>query len=332
MSAVGDHLGIDGNSWFFLYEPGDRTLTRLFDVQSVVPSDPDSWGYGKIHAQMAVDECGSVWAATYWGTRREIVYDDVYEGDRLLQIDVSNQQVVDHGVIAGQRGIPAMAMSPDGQIVAVAVNADTDTAVLASYDTASRSVLDEVDDPRQVGFRSLGPTSDGTVAYSIGGRGLAALDPAEQTTEDLAISMPGDWLRAATSLTADNIWYGVTQDEPALFEVGPEGVATDIGSVNGYTTSLAMNDAGNQVYWMPGAHGNAWEQGSTVLTYSSDSGEITEVVSLAPLFERHLGLLAGGTYSIVYDSGTLILGVNASDPSEDDSGFGTVVLVVIEGL
>lgn len=334
ISAVGDHLGVNGNSWFYRYEPEDRTLTRLFDVQSVVPSDSDSWGYGKIHAQMAVDDCGSVWAATYWGSRRDIEYDDIYQGDRLLQLDVANRQVVDHGLLAGQRGIPAMTLSPEGHIVAVAVDADTDTAILATFDTATGSALDDVDDPRQVGFRSLGPSPDGSVVYSIGDRELALLDPEDQTTDDLAISMPGDWLRAATSLNPDNTWYGVTQDEPALFEVGPDGVANEIGSVDGYTTSLAMTETGDRVYWMPGAHGDAWEQGATVLSYSSETGEISEVVSLATLFEQELGLLAGGTYSVVFDRGTLILGVNASDPDEDedDSGFGTVVLVVIEGL
>jgi hypothetical protein len=60
------------------------------------------------------------------------------------------------------------------------------------------------------------------------------------------------------------------------------------------------------------------------------SGEITEVASLLDPFEE-LDLLPGGTYSIVYDEGRLILGVNASD-LDDDSGFGTVVLVVVEGV
>jgi hypothetical protein len=55
------------------------------------------------------------------------------------------------------------------------------------------------------------------------------------------------------------------------------------------------------------------------------------VTSLLDAFEEELGLLPGGTYSAVYDQGRLILGVNASE-LDDDSGFGTVVLVVLEGV
>jgi hypothetical protein len=61
------------------------------------------------------------------------------------------------------------------------------------------------------------------------------------------------------------------------------------------------------------------------------SGEITEVTALLDPFDEELSLLPGGTYSIVYDEGKLIVGVNASN-LDDDSGFGTVVLVVVEGV
>jgi hypothetical protein len=67
------------------------------------------------------------------------------------------------------------------------------------------------------------------------------------------------------------------------------------------------------------------------MSMDTATGEITEIVSLLEPFEKNLDLLPGGTYSIVYDEGRLILGVNASD-LDDDSGFGTVVLVVVEGV
>ncbi len=48
MSAVGDHLGVDGNSWFYLYDDANRSLTRIFDVLSVVPHEEGAGGYGKM--------------------------------------------------------------------------------------------------------------------------------------------------------------------------------------------------------------------------------------------------------------------------------------------
>jgi hypothetical protein len=63
----------------------------------------------------------------------------------------------------------------------------------------------------------------------------------------------------------------------------------------------------------------------------TSTGKTVDVTSLVESFADALGLLPGGSYSVVYDNGRLILGVNAS-PLDDDSGFGIPVLVVIEGV
>ena len=228
--------------------------------------------------------------------------------------------------------MPALAISTDGHtLVAVAVDAETDTAVLASYDTSTDTVLDELDDPRQVGFRSLAVDDTGAVLYSIGGRGLASFSRESNEPVDTATRMPGDWLRAVTPLTVDGTSFGVTQDDRALFTLFSDGAAEPLGDPRGYTTSLAMTNESDRIFWLPNAHGGAWEVGAKVLGMDTANGEVSELVSLGPMFEEKLGLRAGGTYSIVYDQGRLILGVNASTV-DDDSGFGTVVLVVIKGV
>lgn len=332
LSAIGDHLGVNGNSWFYLYDHADRSLTTIFDVLSVVPHQEGAGGYGKIHAQMVTDECGSVWAATYWGTRNDISYGNGYDGDRLLEIDPFVGTVLDRGVIAIERGLPTMAISADGHtLVATAVEPESDTATVASYDTRTDSALGELDDPRQTGYRALAAGKNGEVLFSIGGGRLSAFDPASQTATDADTAMPGDWLRAVTDVRPDGSSYGVTEDSPRLFSLAADGTAGPLGDPLGYTTSLAMSDDGEHVFWMPEAHGSAWEIGAAVLDLDTRTGEISELIRLGPMFEDELGLRAGGTYSIVYDKGRLIIGVNASS-FEDTSGFGTVVLVVIEGL
>ena len=260
LSAVGNHLGADGNSWFFLYDDADRSLTRIFDVFSVVPHQQGAWGYGKIHAQLVADECGSIWAATYWGTRRDIAYGNGYEGDRLLEIDPIGQTVSDRGVLAAKRGLPAMAISSDGRtLVAAAVEPESDTALIASYDTRARSVLDPLDDPRQIGFRSLAPSESGAVLYSIGDGSLSAFDPASGTASDAVSGLPGDWLRAASAILEDGSSFGITQNDPELFSLTADGQTTALGDPQGYTTSLARSEDGEELFWLPNAHGKAWE-------------------------------------------------------------------------
>jgi len=336
LSAVGDHLGHDANSYFFAYESESRTLSRFGDVLSVVPHEDGAFGYGKVHAQMVEDRCGTVWAATYWGTRDDLEYEDGYEGDRLLAIDTAENTISDHGAIAGEFGLPTMTITEDGRtIVAGSVDVESgeeDTGVLTVFDTATGETTHQIDDPRQYGFRALGidPTTGG-VFYGIGDGGLASLDPSSGEFTDLDLSMPGFWLRAVSRPAPDGTVYGVSDDESFLFSISPDGVVEELGEPGGTTTSVAMTPDGGRIFWMPEAHGGAWEVGAVVMSMDTATGEMSEVVSLLDPFAESLDLLPGGTYSIVYDDGRLILGVNASD-LDDDSGFGTVVLVVVEGV
>lgn len=331
-SAVGDHLGRDGNSWFFVYDPERRELTRFADVLSLVPHQQGAWGYGKVHAQMGLDGCGTVWATTYWGSRRNLRYGNGYEGDRLISIRPDGETIADHGPIAGRYGMPTLTIAPGGRmLVASGVDPEKEGGVLVVYDTISGEVRYLVDDPRQDGFRALAVDPDtGGVLYSVGDRRLAQLDPATGEIGEADLVLPGRVLRAATEPTPEGYWFGVSNDDPALFTVRDDRLET-LGDPDGYTTSLAMAPDGERIFWLPDAHGGAWKEGAVIRAMDTATGGEAEVISLRRPFADRLGLLPGGTYSMVYDQGRLIVGVNAS-PLDDDSGFGTVIMVVIEGL
>lgn len=335
-SAVGDHLGVDGNSYFFEYDSASRTLTRFADVLSTVPHVEGAFGYGKVHAPMVEDRCGVIWAATYWGSRRDLVYENGYEGDRLLAIDTEAATISDNGPVAGEFGMPAMTLAGDGRTLVLGSvrveSRDPVTGVFTIFDTSSGQTTNQVDDPRQYGFRALGmdPVTGG-VLYGIGDGKLASLDPLSGEYRDSELLMPGTWLRAVTRPAPDGTIYAASDDDPALFSISPHASVEELAHPEGTTTSLAMSSDGSKVFWMPEAHGKAWELDAKVMSLDTSTGEMSEVVSLLHPFRDELGLLPGGTYSVVYDDGRLIVGVNASN-LEDDSGFGTVVLVVIEGV
>ncbi|MGH8947600.1 MAG: hypothetical protein ACRDXF_01985, partial [Acidimicrobiia bacterium] len=80
LSAIGDHIGPDGNSFIYEYDPNAGTLATLGDLLSYVDHTPGSWGYGKVHGQMVNGPCGEVYFASYWGTNRDLVYDESYRG------------------------------------------------------------------------------------------------------------------------------------------------------------------------------------------------------------------------------------------------------------
>jgi hypothetical protein len=85
------------------------------------------------------------------------------------------------------------------------------------------------------------------------------------------------------------------------------------------------------VYYVPGAHGNGWTEGTPLIAVDIGSGEHTEIVRLNDLIEPALGVRVGGSYNVVADpSGDVIyIGLNAGE-LDDDAPFGSVVLAVVE--
>ena len=69
VSAIGDEGTTDANSFVFEYDPATGQLTRTADVLSIAGHHDGDFGYGKIHAQVRLDPCGTVWATTYWGSQ-----------------------------------------------------------------------------------------------------------------------------------------------------------------------------------------------------------------------------------------------------------------------
>ena len=250
----------------------------------------------------------------------------------MILIDPSLETVVDQGIISEGRGVPSMNATDSGSLLVVeAVDPGWGIGRLVSWATEDLANDSHLDEPNHLGFRALAVDTQGRVIFSVGSARLATWDVEANIARPLTDDLPSDWMRAVTNPGPHRTLYALTQDPPALFAFGSSGAVEALGDAGGYTTSLGYDEAGGRVLWMANAHGGAWESGAAVTTLDTETGRISEVLRLRDAFETELGLLPGGTYSMVYSDGSLIIGVNASDIG-DDSGFGTVVLVVVEGL
>ena len=140
-SAIRDHLGEDGNSYLYEYEPGAKKLRLVGNVDSAVNHVAGRWGHGKIHSQ--INEAGDdfIYMTSYWGTRRGLEFDEHYRGSAILRYPI--EAVSD---VAGGTALPpstrqtgdvptsksstpaatAVTSSPDGTLpAAVAVPSET---------------------------------------------------------------------------------------------------------------------------------------------------------------------------------------------------------------
>lgn len=335
LSAMGDHGGPDANSYLFVYDPATRRITRFTDLLSHTDHQPGAWGFGKVHGQMVAGPCGEVYLSSYWGSSQGLTYADGYDGDVLFRLDPQSLALEAVDVPVAGHGLPSLAgYRPEGWIYGEAHDPERtgpDRGAFIVYDVEQREVIFRSDDERHIGFRNILVDGDGTAYVAAEGGRLLVWEPG---ADELAVhpeTLPGgQWLRASTTPAPDGTVYGVTNRESnRLFALRPDGSIDDLGSAGDYTASLALDPAGERVYWVPGAHGEAWEHGSPLMALDTATGEQTVVAELNELAERELGLTLGGTYDVAVDpSGELVyIGFNAGTDHEDT--FGETVLAVV---
>jgi len=329
-SAVGDHLGADGNAYVYAYDPESHRLTEMVSVLDVVPHEPGEWGFGKIHAQMVTDPCGRIWFATYWGSRRGLQYTKTYQGDRLLVIDPVRREVADMGVLLRHHGVPSLAAWGKLLYAEAADPGRTVGGAFVVYDTERREVIFSSDDDAHRGFRSIAVDGDGRAYFSVGNGQLAVYDPQENEIVDTIGGLPGAFLRAAAT-APDGTVYAVTRRPEVFFSLGDGAGLRVLSAAAGYTTSLAIASDGRTAYSVPGAHGDAYELGAPLVALDTRTGRQRTVAELEGAVEQELQLRLGGSYDVVLGASdrTLYVGMNASGLS-DQSGFGEAVLLVVE--
>lgn len=335
LSAIGDHHGVDGNSYVYEYDPARGVLSMIGDVLSYVDHERGAWGYGKIHGQIVAGPCGEAYLSTYWGTFREIEFSDTYAGDVLMRIDPFERTISTLGVPIDEHGQASIAAAPSmgllyGEAVDPLLKPDgIDEGPFFVYDMVDEEVLFEgLED--HVGYRNVMVDADGRAYVAIGGGELGVYDPETNDTTTHNERLPGDWLRASTQPAPDGRVFGVTREPDRFFVMSPSGGIEDLGEAAGYTASMALSGDGESFYYMPGAHGVAWKSGSPLIRVDGATGDQKVVVELNRLSEEGLGLTVGGTYDVAVspDGKTVYLGANAS-PLGDDSGFGEVVLLAV---
>lgn len=337
-SAIGDHGAVDGNSYVYEYDPSTNTLTMVGDVLSYIDHVPGTWGYGKIHSQMVPGPCGEIYFSTYWGSFRDIAFEGNYTGDVLFRLDPYGRTLQPLGVpveFYGQASLAAHA--PAGLIYGEAVDPvqmrdDIETGPFFVYDVIDEQVVYTGPDQPHAGFRSILVDAEGTAYYSIGDGQLQTYDPTTGESETHPSTMPGYYLRAATTAAPDGSVYGVTDEPDMFFALRPDGSIEELGEALEYTASMALVPDGSAFYYMPGAHGDAPEWGSPLIRVDTTTGEQTVVVELNEVMQEEFGHTVGGTYNVAVspDGATVFVGVNGGEAGSEDESFGEVFLIVLD--
>jgi hypothetical protein len=109
-------------------------------------------------------------------------------------------------------------------------------------------------------------------------------------------------MRCATRESSDGHVYGVTQKTTELFRYSTKRDELKLlGKVflsGGYTTVIELSPDEKYLYYLPGAHGKAYNSGTPIMRYEIATGKQTAMAFLAPYCEKTLGYVPGGTYGM----------------------------------
>ena len=338
LSAMGNHLGKDGNSYLFSYDPTTHTITRFADVRSEV-GDALDWGYGKVHGQIVSGPCGDAFFATYWGTTKGMQYTPEYSGDVLFHVDGTTLELTSLGSLVPAHGIPSLAGSPKGDAVfGEAVDPAASTVGTASVhgtffvvDPRTRKVVFRDDVTDHTGFRNVLVRANGRAYVAAQGGRLLEYVPGESALRTYPQAIPaGGVLRASTAPARDGTVYFATEKPDRFFAFRVDGTIERIADAAGYTTSMAVEPDGSAFYSVPGAHGTQASLGTPLVAVDPATGQSRTIVRLADLVRRELGLETAGSYDVALDAANrrVFVGLNVGQTADDS--WGDVVLAVIE--
>ncbi len=118
-------------------------------------------------------------------------------------------------------------------------------------------------------------------------------------------------VRAATEETADGLIYSVSTGQrsgnAALWEFNTRTEqARQIGTVaigtEAYVASLDVDPTGRYLYYVPGAHGSGYRDGSPLVQYDVKTGTQKDIAFLHPFYQQKYGFIPKGTYSTAVSS------------------------------
>ncbi|MFV0258216.1 MAG: hypothetical protein ACK5PP_07185 [Acidimicrobiales bacterium] len=335
ITAIGDHLGVDGNAYLFVHDPDAGTLTRFGDVLGALDHRAGSWGYGKVHSPMVRGDDGSVYFTTYYGTRRGLAFDDSYRGDVLFRIDPDDLSRRAVAVPVPGHGVPSLAAGPAGALYGEAVDPllgpdEYPAGGLFVFDPATGLTTTMVTEPDHTVFRTIAVGLDGAAWFARTGGGMYRYDPVEGEATATEVDL-GAELRATTGPTASGVIYGATQDPPRLFAFEPSSASVRfLGEAEDYVASVALLPDESGFLYLPGAHGDAHRYGAPLVAVDGADGARTTVVELADLVADEWGLVVGGTYSITVDPDRNVAHIGLNAGTDPDDPWGEIIFVTVE--
>jgi hypothetical protein len=324
-ASIGDHLAVgrrndgthgSGTALVLEYDPDKKTIRQLVDVAKTLNVPKGNYTPGKIHGRLDLGDDGWLYFSTHRGSTSATTDQYGYLGDWILRCDPKTGKV--EPVVQGpvpKHCIPCSVLDPKRLIFyggTAPGNGPDDAAGVQffAYDLAKQKLL--YAGPDGPSRYMLFANSTGRVYY-VPGKGpmvgaLMRYDPEQGGPPVKTDAVLG--LRAATQETPQHIVYTVSNGaggnvaELYAFNTATETVEklgpAAVGSAN-YITSIDADSTGRYLYYIPGAHGDSWRDGSAVVQFDTKTRQKKVIAFLHDHFKDKYGVSLVGTFSSAID-------------------------------
>jgi hypothetical protein len=347
--GIGDHgddAGGDARCFLYRWDPKTKRLERVLDVNSLLPDVQPHSRWSKLHAKIDEGPDGGIYfsATLNDGNRAgnaNYKWSEQCPGGQLYRFDPQTGQAEVFANLPPRRCTATSLLDRERNVWWCNLEAGEGNALFA-LDLATRKPLFQASDG-SLGFnRAFALGYDGAIYYN-GTDSIMRCDPQSHEQVKTAAALgdsPG--IRCASRESAAGDIFGVMHKTTQLYRFSAKTGQLELLGPNwlagSYTTVCELSPDERFLYYLPGAHGGAFKDGTPIIQYEIANKQQKVLAFLAPVCQEQLGYVPAGTYGMKLSADGDSLYVNFNGHAADrlrpaamkPNGFGLCAFAEIE--
>lgn len=327
--AIGDHgKDVEGDARCFIYRwnPKTRTLKQIVKVNDVIPRQPNQPAWSKVHARIDESSDGKIYfnCTLNDGKRANqpnYHWNDKVPGGQIYQYDPKTGKTSIFANLPAKRCTATSILDRKRNIWWCNLEAK-DAERLWGLDLKTKKVVYEAP-AGSMGFnRAFALAHDGSIYFNGPEGWIWHCEPTKKKVTKTNSQFPNSvGMRSATRESKDGHIYGTTHRSNQLFRYTPAKDELKILGPNWlqgmYTTVSVLSPDERYLYYLPGAHGKAYRDGTPVMQYEIKTGQRKVLAFLAPTMEKQINYVPGGSYGVKMSTDGSTLYVNFNGHAAD---------------
>jgi hypothetical protein len=346
--GIGDHgndVGGDARCFVYRWDPKRKALEQIVDMNQAVPPENGQPAWSKIHAKIDEGPEGQILFCCTLndGNRAKLPthkWNEKLPGGQIYAFDPKTGKTSVFASLPPKRCTATSLIDRERGVWWCNLEAGEGNALWGLSLKTKKPVFQS--EEGAIAFnRNFALAKDGSI-YFNGKDAIWRYDPRTGGIAATKSAFPaGPGMRCTTRESKGGEIYGITHQTNQLFVYRPARDELKMLGPNwlggSYTAVCELSHDERFVYYLPGAHGGAFKDGTPVVQYEIATGKMKALAFLAPAIEQEVGYVPAGTYGIKLsaDGGTLYANLNGH-PADDfrpakmkPNGFGLCSFVAI---